>query len=131
MIKRANDAGVILVAFDNILDTEDAINVNVDQKGLGVYWADWLVKKVPNGGKILEVRGVSGTSVDRDRHDDESRIRTRPVNEKRARRPFLVAYPIPPQENYCPFRRRLPGCSGRDVGSMMDERERSVVPSGG
>ena len=69
VIKRANDAGVILVAFDNILDTEDAINVNVDQKGLGMYWADWLVKNVPNGGKILEVRGVSGTSVDRDRHD--------------------------------------------------------------
>src|SRR5690349_18705118 len=69
VIKRANDAGVILIAFDNILDTEDAINVDVDQKGLGVYWADWLIKKVPNGGKILEVRGVSGTSVDRDRHD--------------------------------------------------------------
>src|SRR5215213_10498417 len=68
-IKRANDAGVVLVAFDNTLDTEDAINVNVDQKGLGKYWADWLVKNVPNGGKILEVRGVSGTSVDRDRHD--------------------------------------------------------------
>ena len=33
MIKRAKDAGVVLVAFDNILDTEDAINVNVDQKG--------------------------------------------------------------------------------------------------
>lgn len=69
VIKRANDAGVVLVAFDNILDTEDAINVDVDQKGLGIYWADWLIKKVPNGGKILEVRGVSGTSVDRDRHD--------------------------------------------------------------
>jgi ribose transport system substrate-binding protein len=69
VIKRANDAGVVLIAFDNILDTEDAINVNVDQKGLGIYWADWLIKKVPNGGKILEVRGVSGTSVDRDRHD--------------------------------------------------------------
>ena len=39
VIKRANDAGVVLVAFDNILDTEDAINVDVDQKGLGVYWA--------------------------------------------------------------------------------------------
>jgi ribose transport system substrate-binding protein len=35
VIKRANDAGVVLVAFDNILDTEEAINVNVDQKGLG------------------------------------------------------------------------------------------------
>src|SRR5450432_371645 len=69
VIKRANDAGVVLVAFDNILDTEDAINVDVDQKGLGVYWAKWLASHLPNGGKILEVRGVSGTSVDRDRHD--------------------------------------------------------------
>ncbi len=69
VIKRANDAGVVLVAFDNILDTEGAINVDVDQKGLGVYWAQWLDKHLPSGGKILEVRGVSGTSVDRDRHD--------------------------------------------------------------
>jgi len=69
VIKRANDAGVLLVAFDNILDTEDAINVDVDQKGLGVYWAKWLAKYLPNGGKILEVRGVSGFSADRDRHD--------------------------------------------------------------
>src|SRR3990170_2327592 len=69
VIKRAKDAGVVLVAFDNILDTEDAINVNVDQKGLGEYWAKWLVDKIPNGGKILEVRGVAGTSVDTDRHN--------------------------------------------------------------
>ena len=69
VIKRANDAGVVLVAFDNIFDTEDAINVDVDQKGLGVYWAKWLIDNLPNGGKILEVRGVSGTSVDRDRHE--------------------------------------------------------------
>jgi ribose transport system substrate-binding protein len=69
VIKRAKAKGVILVAFDNILDTEDAINVNVDQKGLGEYWAHWLVKEVPNGGKILEVRGVAGTSVDTDRHN--------------------------------------------------------------
>jgi ribose transport system substrate-binding protein len=69
VIKRAKDAGVVLVAFDNILDTQDAINVNVDQKGLGVLWANWLVKHIPNGGKILEVRGVAGTSVDTDRHN--------------------------------------------------------------
>ncbi|TCL68143.1 sugar ABC transporter substrate-binding protein [Rhizobium sp. BK251] len=69
VIKRAKEAGVILVAFDNILDTKDAINVNVDQKGLGVIWADWLAKHLPNGGKILEVRGVAGTSVDTDRHN--------------------------------------------------------------
>ena len=69
VIERANEAGIVLVAFDNILDTEEAINVNVDQKGLGVLWANWLIKHIPNGGKILEVRGVAGTSVDTDRHD--------------------------------------------------------------
>ncbi|CCV14901.1 sugar ABC transporter substrate-binding protein [Mesorhizobium sp. STM 4661] len=69
VIKRAKEAGVVLVAFDNILDTKDAINVNVDQKGLGELWGNWLIKHVPNGGKILEVRGVAGTSVDTDRHN--------------------------------------------------------------
>jgi ribose transport system substrate-binding protein len=69
VIKRAKEAGVVLVAFDNILDTEDAINVDVDQKGLGVYWAKWLVDHLPNGGKILEVRGISGAQADRDRHE--------------------------------------------------------------
>ena len=69
VIKRAKEAGVILVAFDNTLDTTDAINVNVDQKGLGVLWAKWVLGHVPGGGKILEVRGVAGTSVDTDRHN--------------------------------------------------------------
>ena len=69
VIKRAKEAGVVLVAFDNILDTKDAINVNVDQKGLGALWGNWLIKHVPNGGKVLEVRGVAGTSVDTDRHN--------------------------------------------------------------
>lgn len=69
VIKRAKEAGVILVAFDNTLDTQDAINVNVDQKGLGELWGDWLVTHIPNGGKVLEVRGVAGTSVDTDRHN--------------------------------------------------------------
>ena len=69
VIKRAKQAGVVLVAFDNILDTEDSINVDVDQKGLGVLWANWLIKNVPQGGKVLEIRGVAGTSVDTDRHN--------------------------------------------------------------
>src|SRR6476619_7587151 len=69
VVKRAKDAGVVLVAFDNILDTEDAIHVNVDQKGLGELWGKWLSDHIPDGGKILEVRGVAGTSVDTDRHN--------------------------------------------------------------
>ncbi len=69
VIRRAKEAGVILVAFDNILDTKDAINVNVDQFGLGQLWANWMVYHLPEGGKVLEVRGVAGTSVDTDRHN--------------------------------------------------------------
>ena len=68
-IRRAKKAGVVLIAFDNTLDSEDAINVDVDQYGLGVLWANWLATHIPNGGKVLEVRGVAGTSVDTDRHN--------------------------------------------------------------
>nr|WP_230511939.1 sugar ABC transporter substrate-binding protein [Paraburkholderia sp. MMS20-SJTR3] len=68
-IRRAKNAGVVLVAFDNTLDSADAINVNVDQYGLGALWAKWLASHLPNGGKVLEVRGVAGTSVDTDRHN--------------------------------------------------------------
>ena len=68
-IRRAKKAGVVLIAFDNTLDSEDAINVDVDQYGLGVLWANWLASHLSNGGKVLEVRGVAGTSVDTDRHN--------------------------------------------------------------
>ena len=34
-----------------------------------MLWANWLINNVPDGGKILEVRGVAGTSVDTDRHN--------------------------------------------------------------
>jgi len=68
VVRRAQQAGVVLIAFDNTIDTDEAINVNVDQMGLGKYWGDWLVRSLPKGGSILEVRGVTGTSVDTDRH---------------------------------------------------------------
>ena len=68
-IRRAKKAGVVLIAFDNTLDSEDAINVDVDQYGLGVLWANWLASHLSSGGKVLEVRGVAGTSVDTDRHN--------------------------------------------------------------
>ncbi len=64
VIKRAKEAGIVLVAFDNILDTKDAINVNVDQKGLGELWAKWLVEHLPNGGKVLETFGANPDDID-------------------------------------------------------------------
>lgn len=68
VIKRANRANVVLVPFDNVLDTNEIIQVNEDQLEMGRLWGRWLVKKVGTKGKIIEVRGVPGNSVDRDRH---------------------------------------------------------------
>ena len=70
VVKRANAAGVVLLSFDNVIESPDAITVNVDQVDLGRLAARWLLKEIKaDTGKILEVRGPSGNSVDRDRHN--------------------------------------------------------------
>lgn len=68
VIKRANRAGVVLVPFDNVLDSDEVLQVNEDQSEIGRIMGRWLVKNVGGSGKILEVRGLPGNSVDRDRH---------------------------------------------------------------
>ncbi len=69
VIRMANAHGVILVPFDNQLDTDKVMQVNEDNHAMGVMAANWLLKYVGDKGSILEVRGVPGNSVDRDRHD--------------------------------------------------------------
>jgi len=68
VIKRANRAGVVLVPFDNVLDSDKILQVNEDQLEIGHIMGRWLTKTVGNTGKILEIRGLPGNSVDRDRH---------------------------------------------------------------
>ena len=69
VIKRANAAGVVLVPFDNVLDSDDVMMVNEDQLAMGMQSGEWVVKNIPSkSGKLLEVRGLPGNSVDRDRH---------------------------------------------------------------
>ncbi len=69
VIRQANAKGVVLVPFDNLLDTDQVMQVGEDQYKMGQMSADWLKKYVGDKGKLLEVRGVPGNSVDRDRHD--------------------------------------------------------------
>ncbi len=69
VIRQANAKGVILVPFDNVLDSKDVMQINEDNSEMGRMSAEWLLKYVGNKGKILEVRGVPGNSVDRDRHE--------------------------------------------------------------
>ncbi len=70
VIKLADRNGVVIVPFDNILDTDAVMMVNEDQHEMGVMSAEFLLKELGDTktGKVLEVRGLPGNSVDRDRH---------------------------------------------------------------
>jgi ribose transport system substrate-binding protein len=82
VIRRANAAGVVLVPFDNVLDSEDVMQVNEDQPGIGKMSGEWLLENLPSKkGKLLEVRGLPGNSVDRDRHEAFRRVVEAPGNQ--------------------------------------------------
>jgi ribose transport system substrate-binding protein len=69
VIQRAQRAGVVLVPFDNVLDTNTVVQVYQNDKGFGVKLAQMLMEHMPKPeGTILEVRGVLGYKADSDRH---------------------------------------------------------------
>ncbi len=73
VLRRAKQAGVIVVSFDNTLDKTGRetglVQVNQDQTEMGHMMGDWLNQTMKQKTHVLEVRGVPGNSVDRDRHD--------------------------------------------------------------
>ena len=82
VIRRARAAGVVLVPFDNVLDSEDVLQVNEDQNGIGRMSGEWLLDNLPgHKGRLLEVRGLPGNSVDRDRHQAFRAVVEAPGNQ--------------------------------------------------
>ena len=71
VIRLADKNNVVIVPFDNVLDTDKVMQVNEDQLEMGRTWAKFLIDELAakgkTSGKILEVRGLPGNSVDRDR----------------------------------------------------------------
>ncbi len=66
-VNKARQQGIVVVAFDNIVNSEEIVFVNEDQYEMGKRWAEWLVEQIGGKGKVLMVLGVQGTSVDTDR----------------------------------------------------------------
>ncbi len=66
VVHRANAKGVVVVSFDNVIDSPDQISVNVNQVGLGEMAATFLLKEAKKSGDLtfLHVRGPSGQPVD-------------------------------------------------------------------
>lgn len=68
VIRRAADAGIIVVSFDNIVTAPEAVLVNEDQVEFGRVMAEDLVMRMGGKGNVVMVNGVAGTSVDTDRN---------------------------------------------------------------
>jgi ribose transport system substrate-binding protein len=68
VIKRAKKAGVVLIPFDNVLDTDQVIQVTEPQLEFETVKAQFVYDNMPEKkGKVLEIRGLPGNAVDRDR----------------------------------------------------------------
>jgi ribose transport system substrate-binding protein len=63
-VKEACDAGIIVVSFDGIVTEPCAWRIAVDFKKMGKDEVEYLKGKLPNGGNLLEIRGLAGVFVD-------------------------------------------------------------------
>ena len=64
VVQKAHDAGVIVVNWDSLVNTNDlTAKVFIDQTEWGKETAQWLVDKLGGKGKILAINGPAGISV--------------------------------------------------------------------
>jgi len=63
-VKSACDAGITVISFDGIVTAPCAWRLTVDFKGMGAEQVDYLASRLPQGGNLVEIRGLAGTSID-------------------------------------------------------------------
>jgi ribose transport system substrate-binding protein len=63
-IKEACDAGITVVSFDGIVTEPCAWRIAVDFKQMGRDQVSYLAARYPDGGNLLEIRGLAGVFVD-------------------------------------------------------------------
>ena len=63
-IKEACDAGIIVVSFDGIVTEPCAWRIAVDFAEMGRLQVEYLASRIPEGGNLLEIRGLAGVFVD-------------------------------------------------------------------
>lgn len=63
-VKEACDAGITVVSFDGIVTEPCAWRIAVDFKQMGKDEVTYLAGKKPEGGNLLEIRGLAGVFVD-------------------------------------------------------------------
>lgn len=63
-VKEACDAGVVVVSFDGIVTEPCAWRIAVDFHNMGKVQVEYLATRLPDGGDLLEIRGLAGVFVD-------------------------------------------------------------------
>jgi ribose transport system substrate-binding protein len=63
-VKEACDAGLTVVSFDGIVTEPCAWRIAVDFAAMGKEEVDYLATRLPEGGNLLEIRGLAGVFVD-------------------------------------------------------------------
>jgi ribose transport system substrate-binding protein len=63
-VKEACDAGITVVSFDGIVTEPCAWRIAVDFKEMGRSQVEYLAGVLPEGGNLLEIRGLAGVFVD-------------------------------------------------------------------
>ncbi|MFN0116637.1 MAG: ABC transporter substrate-binding protein [Paracoccaceae bacterium] len=63
-VKEACDAGIVVVSFDGIVTEPCAYRIAVDFKEMGRMQVEYLAGRMPEGGNLLEIRGLAGVFVD-------------------------------------------------------------------
>ena len=67
-VKQACDAGIVVVSFDGLVTEPCAYRVVVDFFDMGKQQIEQLKALHPEGGNLLEIRGLAGTSIDEEIH---------------------------------------------------------------
>jgi ribose transport system substrate-binding protein len=63
-VKEACDAGITVVSFDGVVTEPCAWRIAVDFKQMGKDEIIYLAEHMPDGGNLLEIRGLAGVFVD-------------------------------------------------------------------
>jgi ribose transport system substrate-binding protein len=63
-VKEACDAGITVVSFDGVVTEPCAWRIAVDFKQMGKDEVLYLAERLPDGGNLLEIRGLAGVFVD-------------------------------------------------------------------
>jgi ribose transport system substrate-binding protein len=63
-VEEACSAGVLVVSFDSIVTAPCAYRIAVDFVEMGRQEVEYLAGRLPDGGNLLEIRGLAGVSTD-------------------------------------------------------------------